>query len=374
MKIFNVLWVVDHLGYDGIMHGAGKYYLNTIPAIDKTKFNVTLCVLRARDHLTNLFEEAKINITHLGKQKFDPRILSSLINFLKKGNFDLIHSHGYGSDNFGRIVGSILGIPTIIHAHDENSNYPLIQNIADFLLVPLTSNAIAVSQNVKESCIKKRRINQKKIFVLHNGIPLKNFIRLDEKLIDEEKRRFGIKSDSVVLGTVARLRKEKGLKYLIQSVPEILNSFSNIVFFIAGDGPIREELETLAKDLKVENKIIFAGFCNNIPAVLSLIDIFVAPSLTEGSPLGIFEAMAMGKPIIASNVGGIKEILNDNETALLVPAENSEQLAAKILFLLKNKNEMRSLGTKAFEESKKYDNSFLVKKLEDIYFELLKND
>jgi glycosyltransferase involved in cell wall biosynthesis len=372
MKVFNILWLVDHLGYDGIMHGAGKYYLNTIPAVDKTKFNITLCVLRERDHLTNLFEEAKINITHLGKQKYDPLIFISLINFIKNGKFDLIHSHGYGSDNFGRIIGKILRIPTIIHAHDENRSYPVVQNIADLLLVPFTDKAIAVSQGVKESCINKRRIRKQKIFVLHNGIPLKNFTKLDEKLIDEEKRRFGIKPDSIVLGTVARLRKEKGLKYLIQSAPRILNSFPNVVFFIAGDGPIREELETLAKDLAVDNKIIFAGFCNNIPMVLSLIDIFVAPSLTEGSPLGIFEAMAMGKPIIASNVGGIREILKDKENSLLVPSEDPERLAEKILFLLNNKNEMTLLGLKAFEESKKYDNQFLIKNLEDIYSELLK--
>lgn len=372
MKKINLLWVVDHLGYEGIMHGAGKYYLNTIPYINKDKFNVTLCVLRGRDHLTKLFEDEKIDILHLGTKKFDPLILPYLIHFVKKGNFHVIHCHGYGSDNFGRIVGALFGIPTIIHSHDDNSNYPWIQNLADFALIPFTKKAIAVSQSVKKSCIEKRRISENKLFVLHNSIRLKHFIPLNQELLRDEKKRFGVNTNSIVVGTIARLRKEKGIKYLIQSIPQILKSYPNTLFFIAGDGPIRVELEELAKTLGVESKIIFAGFCHNIPAVLSIIDIFVAPSLTEGSPLGIIEAMAMGKPIVASNVGGIIEILKDKETGILIPTENPIALAEKILYLLDNKNEMRSIGTRALQESKKYDICVYVKNLEEIYLQIIK--
>lgn len=372
MKIQNVLWIVDHLGYDGIMHGAGKYYLNTIPYFDKNKFNVTLCVIRRKDHLTKLFEEAAINIKHLDRGKLDPRALFDLFRMIRIGNIHLIHCHGYGSDNFGRVLGKLLRIPTIVHAHDDNSNYPLHQKLADFFLIPFTNKAIAVSETVKESCILKRRINRNNLSVLHNGIQLENFITLERDLIQKEKMRLNIKPGSKIIGTVARLRKEKGIKYLIQSVPKILNLFPDTVFFIAGDGPLRSELENLTKDLGIESRIIFAGFCNDIPAVLSIIDIFVAPSLTEGSPLGILEAMAMGKPIVASNVGGVKEILKDNETGLLVPPKNPEALAEKIIYLLKNGNESKSLVQKASEEIKRYDINSYIKKLEDFYLELLK--
>lgn len=373
MEKIKVLWVVDHLGFDGIMHGAGKYYLNTIPFFDKNRFDITLCVVRGRDHLTKIFEDAGINVKHLGRGKLDPRTFFDLFKLIKSMNINLIHTHGYGSDNFGRITAKLTRIPSIVHAHDENRNYPWHQNLADFLLIPFTNKAIAVSEGVKKSCILKRRINENKLFVLHNGIQLENFITLEQDLIQKEKMHFGIQSGSKVIGTVARLRKEKGIKYLIQSAPQILDLFPDTVFFIAGDGPLREELENLAKDLGIESRIIFAGFCNKIPTVLSIIDIFVAPSLTEGSPLGILEAMAMGKPIVASNVGGITEILKDNETGLLVPPENPKALAEKIIYLLKNEEELKSLIKKASEEIKRYDINFYIKKLEDIYFELLKN-
>lgn len=372
MKIQNVLWIVDHLGYDGVMHGAGKYYLNTIPYFDKNKFNITLCVIRRKDYLTKLFEAAAINIKHLGRGKLDPRTIFDLFRMIRIGNIHLIHCHGYGSDNFGRVLGKLLRIPTIVHAHDDNSNYPVYQKVADFFLIPFTNKAVAVSETVKESCILKRRINKNNLSVLHNGIQLEKFITLEKDLIQKEKMRLNIKPGSKVIGTVARLRKEKGIKYLIQSVPKILNLFPDTVFFIAGDGPLRGELENLAKDLGIENRIIFAGFRNDIPTVLSIIDIFVAPSLTEGSPLGILEAMAMGKPIVASNVGGIAEILKDNDTGLLVSPQNAEALAEKIIDLIKDENKSKSLSKKANEEIKKYDMNSYIKNLEDFYLELLK--
>ena len=370
-KKINVLWLVDHLGYDGVLHGAGKYYLNTIPFFNENEFNVVLCVVRSEDNLTKYFLDKGINIKHLGRNKYDPRTLFDIIKLIKSMDISLIHSHGYGADNFGRVVGVLSGIPTIVHAHDDNSNYPLHQNLVDILLKGFTKKAIAVSESVKESCIRKRRINKGKLSVMHNGIPFDDFIALEKDQIQKEKERFNIKPGTKVIGTVARLREEKGVRFIIESAPKLLDIFPDTIFFIAGDGPLREELENLSKDLGVYDKIIFAGFRSDIAAVLSIIDIFVAPSLTEGSPIGILEAMAMGKPIIATNVGGIKEILKDGETGLFVPSKDPKLLAEKIVHLLKNENIASCLGKKAKEESKKYNINFYISNIEKLYLELI---
>jgi glycosyltransferase involved in cell wall biosynthesis len=372
MRKINVLWVVDHLGFDGILHGAGKYYLITIPYLTQNKFNTTLCVVRGRDHLTKYFEDAGINVKHLGRGKLDPRTLFDLLELIKSLDVQLIHTHGYGSDNYGRIVGKLLGIPTIIHAHDDNSNYPWHQNLADLLLVPFTKNAIAISQAVMESCITKRRVNKNKLTVLPNGILFDKFVSVSKEQIQKEKHRLGVDSAANIVGTVARLRKEKGIKYLLQAAPNVLSQFPNTYFLIAGDGPLRNELETLANQLGIQDKIIFAGFCDNIPLILSVINIFAAPSLTEGLGLGILEAMAMSKPIVASNVGGIKEILEDNKTGLLVRSEDSKILSEKIIYLLKHENEAAMLGKRAREASKNYDIKLCITKLEDFYLDILK--
>ena len=368
----NILWLVDHLGYGGAIHGAATYYLNTIPLLNKSDFNAILCVLRKKDSLTKQFEDKGINICHLGRNKFDPRTLFDINKIIRKENINIIHAHGYGSANFGRLIKIINKIPVIVHAHDDDRNYPLPQKIADYLLRNLTDQAIAISEAVRVSCIKKRNIREEKVIVLLNGIPLNDFVAPDKSRIEKVRKRLGIKQESNVIGTVARLREEKGVKYLIQSAVKILDTFQDAVFLIAGDGPLRNELVDLTKKLGLENKVVFAGFCEDIPSILSIINIVVVPSISEGLGIAVLEAMAMGKPIVATSVGGIIEILRDGETGLLIPPKDPSIMADKINFLINNKNEARRLGLNAKEESKIHDNIAHVQKLGQKYNDLIK--
>jgi glycosyltransferase involved in cell wall biosynthesis len=150
----------------------------------------------------------------------------------------------------------------------------------------------------------------------------------------------------------------------------VLEAFPRVVFLIVGDGPLRGELEALTRALGVEKNVIFAGYREDVPRVLSVFDIKVLPSVTEGLPLAILEAMAMGKPVIATEVGGVKEILKDGETGFLVPPQDPEALSERIIYLLRNEDEARQLGIRAREESKKYDIDLCVRRLEELYFEL----
>ena len=367
----NILWLVDHLGYGGAIHGAATYYLNTIPLLNKSNFNAILCVLRKKDSLTKQFEDKGINICHLGRNKFDPRTLFDINKIIRKENINIIHAHGYGSANFGRLIKLFNKVPVIVHAHDDDRNYPLPQKIADYLLRNLTDQAIAISEAVRVSCIKKRNIREEKVIVLLNGIPLNDFVAPDKSRIEKVRKRLGIKQESNVIGTIARLRKEKGVKYLIQSAVKISDAFPDAVFLIAGDGPLRNELVDLTKKLGLETKVVFAGFCEDIQSIFSIINIVAVPSISEGLGIAVLEAMAMGKPIVATSVGGIIEILRDGETGLLIPPKDQSILADKIIYLINNKNEARRLGLNAKEESKIHDNIAHVQKLGQIYYELI---
>ena len=372
-KKVNVLWIVDHLGYNGFMHGAGKYYLNSIPFFDKNKFNVTLCVLRARDALTKQFEEKGITTRHLGRGKLDPRTLFDLIKQVKGEKINLIHCHGYGSANFGRLTRIFTGVPTIVHTHDDDRYYPWHQKLADILLRRFTDKSISVSEAVKDSSIKKRKIPTNRIIVMHNGIPLDEFKMLEQEEIEKEKKRLGIGPNIFIIGTIAKLREEKGVEYLLDSIPAVLNSFPNCVFLIVGDGHLRSKLENQSKQLRINQNVIFMGYCEKVTNLLSIFDIKVLPSITEGFGLVIVEAMAMGKPIIATYVGGVKEILKDGVTGLFVPPQDPKMLAEKIIYLLKNEDEAKCLGEKAKEESKKYDIKLYIQNLEKHYMELIQH-
>jgi glycosyltransferase involved in cell wall biosynthesis len=370
-KRMNILWIVDHLGYNNAMHGAGMYYLNTIPVFDKKKFNVILCVLREEDYLIKFFTDKEVNLRILGRGKFSPMTLVDILRITKEEHIQLIHAHGYGAANFGRLAGMIRGIPTIVHAHDDDRYYPLYQNLADRLLRNHTDKAIAVSGSVGKSCVNKRHIGKDKTFVIHNGIPLKDFAAPDGERVRKERARLGIGPDFKVIGTVAKLREEKGTRYLIESAVKVLEIFPKTLLLIAGDGPLMEELKTLSEKLGIADRVIFAGFRDDIPVILSIIDIFIVPSITEGSPLALLEAMAMGKPIVATNVGGIVEILRDGETGLLVPSRDPGAIAEKVVQLFRNEAESGKLGLSAKEEAEKYDIQSHGQKLAGHYDELI---
>lgn len=369
-KKINVLWLVDHLGYNGFMHGAGKYYLNTIPFFDKFSFNVILCVLRSRDNLTNQFEEKGIKVQHLGRNKLDPLTVFDIIKLIKRENIDLIHCHGYGSANFGRLAKVFTHIPTVVHSHDDDRYYPFYQRISDYLLKSYTDLGVAVSEAVKKASIEKRKIPEEKIIVLHNGIIFDEFRIPGEDKIKEEKKKWNLNENIKVIGTIAKLREEKGVEYLIKAIPRVLSEIPNVAFLVVGDGDLRASLESLAKQLGIEKNIIFAGFMENVSPILATFDLKVLPSITEGFGLVIVEAMTMSKPVIATNVGGVKEILKNEETGLLVPPKDPEALADKIIYLLKNPDKAKALGKRAYEESRKFDIRIHVKKLEEQYLKL----
>jgi len=368
---FNILWVIDHLGYGEIMHGPGKYCLNMLPMFDRDKFNLSLCVLRGVPHLHKSLEEQGFRVYYLGKGRFNFFTLGYLLKIIKSEKINLLHLHQYGSANFGRLAGRLKGIPAIVGAYDEDPYYRWYQALSDLVLSKYTCNAIAVSEAVKQSCIKKRKIPADKVLVIHTGIPPEQFEEPKREECIRTKKKYGLEPDHFVVGTLSRLREEKGVRYLIEAAAEVLQVFPKIYFFIAGDGPLLEELKAIADRLGIRDRVIFAGFCKNARAILSIFDIKVLASLSEGFSAAIQEAMAMRKPIVATTVGGTTEMLQDGITGLLVPPKDPHAIAEKIIYLLQHKEERERLGKRAYQECRKWGLDVLVKEIEKVYEEAL---
>jgi glycosyltransferase involved in cell wall biosynthesis len=374
MSRINVLLANDHLGFGNTLHGVGRLFSLWVPRFNRDRVNVVVCILRGEDEIGRKFkkefERLGVKIRFLGRGKFNPFTLLDLVNIVREERIDVMHLQAYGASTFGRIAGLLTGVPVIVHAHDNHTNYPWYQRIADMLLGRFTDRAIAVSESVRASCIKKRKIPKDRVIVMHNGISFEQFRVPSNREIEEEKKRLGIELEFKVVGTLSKLRKEKGVEYLIKAIPAVLEDFPGVVFLIVGDGPLRGELEALTRALRVEKSVIFTGYREDVARVLSVFDIKVLPSVTEGFGIAILEAMAMGKPVIATGVGGVNEILKDGETGFLVPPEDPKALSERIIYLLRNEDEARQLGIRAREESKKYDIDLCVRRLEELYFEL----
>ena len=368
MKL-NVLQVCDHLGWEGSrMHGVKRLFAWMIPRFDAERYNVSLVSLRKKDLSEETLESIGVDITYLHKSKFDPATLPALLKVIDRKKIDILHLHGYGATTFGRIAGSMRSLPTIVHEHANLTDTPWFQKIADTALEPVTDIAIAVSKSTAEFVINARRIPPAKVKVVYLGVPLEEFSRpRSQGEIHAARAELGIARDDVAIGTVTRLHDSKGNSYLVDAARLVLNDRPNARFFIVGEGPLRESLEQQARALNLGDRLTFAGFAKDIPRVLSAFDISVFPSLWEGTPLTVFEALAMGKAIVATDADGLIDVLTPEHDAIVVPKRNARVLADGLMRVIDEPATRERLRAAAFETGKKYDIAAFVHKMERLY-------
>jgi len=365
----NVLQVCDHLGWEGSrMHGVKRLFAWMIPRFDAERYNVSLVSLRKKDLSEETLESIGVDITYLHKSKFDPATLPALLKVIDRKKIDILHLHGYGATTFGRIAGAMRSLPTIVHEHANLTDTPWFQKIADTALEPVTDIAIAVSKSTAEFVINARRIPPAKVKVVYLGVPLEEFSRpRSQGEIHAARAELGIARDDVAIGTVTRLHGSKGNSYLVDAARLVLNDRPNARFFIVGEGPLRESLEQQARALNLGDRLTFAGFAKDIPRVLSAFDISVFPSLWEGTPLTAFEALAMGKAIVATDADGLIDVLTPEHDAIVVPKRNARVLADGLMHVIDEPATRERLRAAAFETGKKYDIAAFVHKMERLY-------
>ncbi len=350
------------------MHGVKRLFAWMIPRFDAARFNVSLIGLRRKDLSADTLEEFGIDVTYLARHKFDPATFTALLKVLREKQADLVHLHGYGATTFGRLCAWRLGIPAILHEHANHTDTPWFQKIADKILAPHTDLAIAVSKSTGEFTTRARLMPAERTKVVYLGAPLDEFARVrsaDE--IAAARQALGIAPGTVAVGTITRLMPSKGNRYLIEAAPKVLAKHPKVRFFIVGEGELQHELESQAKALGLGDKLVFAGFTRDVGAALSALDVVVFPSLLEGTPLTVFEALAMGKPIVATDADGLLDVLTDRKDALIVPKADATRLADAITFVLEHPETARELSDESRKTGARYDIAAFVRKMERLY-------
>ncbi len=366
-----VLHVMDKLGVAGSsIHGVSRAITWWIPRFDQSQFQFSVCSLRSPETAGEIFSQNNIPLFYLSKGKFDPTTALSLVSLLNKEQPNILHLHGYGSTNFGRIASWISGIPNIVHEHTVIEDQPLYQTVADTILSPLTTKAIAISEPVRKFMVHRRKIKAELLDTFFYGLPLSSFQVPKEGSVQAIRAELGIRDSDLVVSNVGRLDTQKGQIYLLRAASQVIRQVPNVKFLIVGDGPDLTLLESVAKEEGIQGKVIFAGYREEIPLVLELSDVVAIPSLWEGGPITLFEAMHLRKPVVGTPVGMMSEVINDGVTGFLVPCEDSSLLAEKLILLLKDPQLARTLGEKAWEACQKYDISFSVARLSEIYTQL----
>jgi glycosyltransferase involved in cell wall biosynthesis len=202
--------------------------------------------------------------------------------------------------------------------------------------------------------------------------------RWDKAVLKDE---LGIPKHCRIIGTVGRLSREKGLSYLIKAAEKIIKEHPEAVFLVVGDGPLRESLEMETREGSAAGEagkeaswrsFIFTGFRSDTPAMFAVMDVFVLPSLTEGLPMALLEAMASEKPIVATKVGAIPQVIENEVSGLLVEPGDAEAIAGAIERLLTNSREAKELGKNAYMRvSEGFSSQKMIREYVSLYTQLL---
>jgi glycosyltransferase involved in cell wall biosynthesis len=367
-----VLHVCDKFGVRGSsIHGVSRLFSWWFPRYDAARFSVALCGLKAPEPASRLLEQQGIAVEHLGRGRFDPRILSDLVALVRRRNARILHAHGYAAADFGRLAARLSGAALVLHEHFADPRLPAYQALADRLLAGLTDRAIAVSASTRDFLVRQRRVPAERVRLIWNGAPLDEFAPVRRELALSVRRALGIPDAALLVGAVSRLSLQKGHRYLLDALPAVLARRADVRLLVVGDGDEAEPLRSQAQRLGIAHALVFAGHRADVPAVLGALDVLCIPSLYEGTPLALFEAMASAKAIVASAVDGCAEVLEHGVTGLLVPPRDATALAEALLRVLGDDALRHALGAAARRASARYDINACVRSMEALYDELL---
>jgi glycosyltransferase involved in cell wall biosynthesis len=308
--------------------------------------------------------------------KLSPRAVLDLVRLIRRRNIRLLHSHSYKATIFGWFAARAAGIPLV----ETNHLFPpmplydrklqLYAGIGAFFL-RFADRTIAVSQKIRKA-LSAVGVPENKIEVIENGIDLCNCRAAAARDRISLRRSLGFDEDRLIIGGIGRLTQQKGFKYLIEAIPEVCRRHENVLFIIAGDGPLKDALQHQARHLGIGNSIRFLGFRRDVLDILALMEIFVMPSLDEGLPIAMLEAMAIGVPLVLSRVGEIPHVIQNGRNGILVEPRDSKGLADRINLLIEDPLMRNRLRDRALEDvASGYSDHAMSRRYRRIYDDLI---
>jgi glycosyltransferase involved in cell wall biosynthesis len=371
-KPVNILYLSS---FGDIMRGGQKSLFNLVSGLNREAFGVYVVVPTKNGGLAERLKNKGINVNVVEFPRIldyhlllKVKALSKLLKLMAKYQIDIIHTDGPRNTFYAGIAAKVKNIPLIWHVRVSNHDR------YDRILTKLSSRIILVADTLRSRF--KINSNDKKFVTIHNGVDLDKFRTQEhEKLV---RQRYNIDNNELLISVAARIERPKGQKYLIEACGKLKNRIKSFHILLAGeitDNSYMNDCSKMAIKFGIHDRVIFAGPLNNINQVLNETDIFVLPSLFEAFPRSIIEAMAAGIPVIATDVGGNTEAIENNVSGLIIPSRDSNALAEKIYLLGQNPKLRLKIGAEARNRAIKFfgirEN---VKKTEDIYRELLFND
>ncbi len=271
--------------------------------------------------------------------KIDFHALRSISDCIRKYNIDVVHTHGYKADIYGFAAAHSSHTPILATSHYWTRRTLALRFYARFEQVILRrfDAVVAVSQEIASEIVASGT-RAEKVLTIDNGIDLRPFVAPAPSLIGYRK------GQGPIVGAVGRLEEQKGFEYFLHAIPAILHQHPDATFLMVGEGSERACLEALARKLRITENVVFVGQRSDMPNVYASFDIFVLPSIDEGMPIALLEAMATARPVVATRVGAVPKLVIDNQTGLLVETRDVQALEGAVLRLLGDREKSKALG------------------------------
>jgi len=342
--------------------GTEKQLYLLLKNMDKSKFSPFVISLRD-GRMRNDFQQISTLYILNKKYKFDVTSFLTLVKVILKEKPDIVHTFLFTSNTWGRLAAILTGVPVIIASERSMDIWKkkfhfFIDTVLGFFTDAIICNSIVV----KEFYEKKLGPVSRKLTVIRNGIEWQQFNIENQAHPKNEK----------IIFTASRLAPEKGIEYLIQAIKILSARMNNMKLLVAGEGPLKTRLEYLVEQQGIKEIVTFLGYQENVSKYISQADVVVLPSLWEGLPNILLEAMAMKKPVVATAVGGTKEIVRDGENGFLVRPKDAKALAEAIQKILQDINLAINFGESGYRFVREnFDLFLMVSSYEKLYQKLL---
>ncbi len=361
-----------------VIGGTEKLVYEITQRVDRDKVSPVVCCLDEIGVFGEKLRDAGVPVYVLNRAPgLDWSLLPKLREIIVKEQIDVIHAHQYTPYFYG-LMGSLYSKITLTPSRPEvvftehGRFYPDVRKfkrvVSNPILSLFTKEIVTISASTKQSLIDYENFPARRIRVVYNGIDLERFSKTADRLA--KRRELGLQPDDKVFGIVARLDPIKNHAMLLRACQQLVKTVPNAYLLIVGDGPERAKLEELTASLGIAAHVKFLGARQDISELLQTFDVFALSSFSEGTSVTLLEAMGVGVPIVATNVGGNPEVVSDGETGFLVESDNADDMANKLLQLLQDNALRQRMGNAG---KQRVHALFSIEKMVQAYVDLYLN-
>jgi glycosyltransferase involved in cell wall biosynthesis len=375
---YRILHVIDHLGSGG----AQGAVCQLVKYCDTGRFQPEVAVLTGYGHYWEVLRSWGVRVHTLVPWGFAraaiPIIFLRLFSLLARNRYDIVHTHLIASNVLAAPLAALYRVPlrfTHDQVHDDVRDCSFIHRWLDSLANRLNHHVIAVSSSIRTFLCQREKVSADKISVIYNSVDLMRFFHNGDPMARAAARqKWGLPVDALVVGGVGRLHYQKNFPFFLEVAVEVCTQFPQALFVIAGEGPELTALKKISQKLGIASRVRFLGFVGDMPELYKSLDLLLLTSDFEGTPLTVLEAMAMGVPVVASQVDGVMEILEDGQDGCLVPPGKREAFVEKVCQVLRDRALWERLSRAGQEKAEQhYSAAAMVRQVEALYLRILED-